>query len=97
MSGAVGLSVPSQGPAAEIDGEMTSGLADFISFAIGEDQYGIDIMPVREVQPVPRTVQSGAEFLAGLVTHEDTMVALIDLRSLLALRDDESTAEILAA
>ncbi|MBI1204583.1 MAG: chemotaxis protein CheW [Rhodopseudomonas sp.] len=135
---------------------------DFISFAIGDDQYGVDIMAVREIkgwadithlpkqpdyvrgvlnlrgaivpivdlrcrfgqgmtettplhiviivqiggrqvgligdrvldivsaedadiQPVPRTSQgSTMDFLAGLVTHDDTMIALIDLTSLLA-------------
>jgi purine-binding chemotaxis protein CheW len=140
--------------------DATDGRADIISFAIGGDQYGVDIMSVREikewskvtklpeqpeyvsgvlnlrgvmvpvidrrcrfgagltecspthivivvqingrqvglladrvldivsfdtakVQPVPRTAQSTAKFLSGLVTHDDTMIALIDLRHLL--------------
>jgi purine-binding chemotaxis protein CheW len=153
--------------------DVAAGLADFISFAIGVDQYGVDIMSVREikewskvtklpeqpeyvsgvlnlrgvmvpvidlrcrfgagmtectpthiiivvqingrqvglladrvldivsfdtakVQPVPRTAQSTAKFLSGLVTHDDTMIALIDLRHLLEL-DDERTSGGLAA
>ena len=134
---------------------------DFISFAIGDDQYGVDIMAVREIkgwsdithlpkqpeyvrgvlnlrgaivpivdlrcrfgqgltettqlhiviivqidgrqvgligdrvldivaidasqiQPVPRTAQATtADFLSGLVTHEGSMIALIDLPNLL--------------
>ena len=153
--------------------DAATGLADFISFAIGGDQYGVDIMSVREikewskvtklpeqpkyvsgvlnlrgvmvpvidlrcrfgagltecspthivivvqingrqvglladrvldivsfdtakVQPVPRTAQSTAKFLSGLVTHDDTMIALIDLRHLLD-HDDESTSGGLAA
>lgn len=159
----------------EAEAEAAAGLADFISFAIGQDQYGVDIMSVREIkewskvtrlpeqpdyvsgvlnlrgvmvpvidlrcrfgagetecspthiiivvqiagrqvglladrvldivsfeagkiQPVPRTAQSGANFfLSGLVTHEDTMIALIDLRNLLALRDGEGKPGVLAA
>jgi purine-binding chemotaxis protein CheW len=140
-----------------------AGLAEFISFAIGDDQYGVDIMAVREIkewsnvtqlpkqpeyvrgvlnlrgvvmpiidlrcrfgeglteaaptsiiiivqvderqvglladrvldivsferekiQPVPRTTQSGSsDFLSGLVTENDTMIALIDLQSLIGV------------
>ena len=140
-----------------------AGLAEFISFAIGGDQYGVDIMAVREIkewsnvthlpkqpeyvrgvlnlrgvmvpivdlrcrfgegvtettpthiiivvyiderpvglladrvldivsfetnkiQPVPRTSRgASSDFLSGLVTHEDTMIALIDLSKLLSL------------
>jgi purine-binding chemotaxis protein CheW len=144
----------------------SSGPVQFISFAIGNDQYGVDIMAVREikgwsdithlpnqpeyvrgvlnlrgvivpivdlrcrfgqgiteakathiviivqisnrpvglladrvldivsfdmtkVQPVPRiAAASRINFLAGLVTIEDTMLALIDLRYLLSFTDD---------
>jgi len=143
-----------------------SGPVQFISFAIGDDQYGVDIMAVREikgwsdithlpnqpeyvrgvlnlrgvivpivdlrcrfgqgiteakpthiviivqignrlvglladrvldivsfdmakVQPVPRiAAASRINFLAGLVTVDDTMLALIDLRYLLSFTDD---------
>jgi len=141
-----------------------SGRAEFISFAIGDDQYGVDIMSVREIkewsnvshlpkqpeyvrgvlnlrgimvpvvdlrcrfgeglteptpthiiivvqiddrpiglladrvldivsfergqiQPVPRTVASaGAEFLSGLVSGDNMMIALIDLANLLSTK-----------
>jgi purine-binding chemotaxis protein CheW len=139
----------------------------FISFAIGDDQYGVDIMAVREIkgwsdithlpkqpdyvrgvlnlrgvivpivdlrcrfgqglteatplhiviivqiggrqvgligdrvldivsvdkgqiQPVPRTAQGAStDFLSGLVTHDNTMIALIDLPNLLAAHDGD--------
>jgi purine-binding chemotaxis protein CheW len=141
-------------------------LAEFVSFAIGDHQYGVDIMAVREIkewsnvtqlpkqpeyvrgvlnlrgvvmpiidlrcrfgqglteatptsiiiivqigerqvglladrvldivsfergkiQPVPRTTQgASADFLSGLVTDDETMIALIDLRNLLATPND---------
>lgn len=146
-------------------------LSQFISFAIGNDQYGVDIMTVREikgwtdithlpnqpeyvrgvlnlrgvivpivdlrcrfgqglteatathiviivqiatrlvglladrvldivsfegskVQPVPRiAAASRVNFLSGLVTVDDTMIALIDLRYLLAFATEPSEQE----
>ena len=142
-------------------------LTEFISFAIGDDQYGVDIMAVREIkgwsdvnhlpkqpdyvrgvlnlrgaivpivdlrcrfgqgatettplhiiiivqiggrqvgligdrvldivsvdaaqiQPVPRTAQGATtDFLSGLVTHDNTMIALIDLPNLLSMSEAE--------
>jgi purine-binding chemotaxis protein CheW len=127
---------------------------EFISFAIGDDQYGVDIMAVREIkgwtaithlpkqpdyvrgvlnlrgvivpteatplhiviivqigarqvglladrvldivsqdvsqiQPVPKIAQaSRADFLSGLVTVDDAMIALIDLPNLLNSRQE---------
>jgi purine-binding chemotaxis protein CheW len=149
-----------QSGAARVAGSAAS--IDFISFAIGDNQYGVDIMAVREIKgwsdithlpsqpeyvrgvlnlrgtivpimdlrcrfglglteptplhiviivqidgrqigligdrvidivsaelaqvhPVPRTAQgSAADFLSGLVNHDETMIALIDLPQLLS-------------
>ena len=144
--------------------------AEFISFAIGDDQYGVDIMAVREIkgwssvtnmpkqpeyvrgvlnlrgvivpivdlrcrfgegltettplhiviivqidgrqvgligdrvldivsidasqiQPVPRTAQATtSDFLSGLVTHDNDMIALIDLPHLLSAGEADAAA-----
>jgi purine-binding chemotaxis protein CheW len=149
------------------DAALAAVRTEFISFAIGDDQYGVDIMAVREIkgwseitclpkqpdyvrgvlnlrgaivpivdlrcrfgqgqtettplhiviivqiggrqvgligdrvldivavepdqiQPVPRTSQGGtADFLAGLVTHDGVMIALIDLPHLLSAQDEQ--------
>jgi purine-binding chemotaxis protein CheW len=146
--------------------------AEFISFAIGDDQYGVDIMAVREIkgwsnvthlpkqpeyvrgvlnlrgvivpivdlrcrfgegvtettplhiviivqidgrqvglicdrvldivsidasqiQPVPRTAQATtSDFLSGLVTHDNEMIALIDLPNLLSAGEIAATANV---
>jgi purine-binding chemotaxis protein CheW len=156
------------------DAQNAVGQTQFVSFAIGNDQYGVDIMAVREIkgwtdvahlpkqpeyvrgvlnlrgvmvpivdlrcrfsegltqttplhiviivqidgrqvgligdrvldivsvetdkiQAVPRTAQPAtADFLAGLVTHDDIMIALIDLPSLLAAQANDA-AELSAA
>jgi purine-binding chemotaxis protein CheW len=46
----------------------------------------LDIVSVdaEQIQPVPRAAQGAAtDFLSGLVTHDNTMIALIDLPNLL--------------
>ena len=150
-----------------VNPEVGAGTVEFITFAIGTDQYGVDIMSVREirewsnvthlpkqpdymrgvlnlrgavlpivdlrcrfgegltdctpthviiivqiedrqiglladrvldivsfeqgdVQPVPSVARSAqARFLAGLVTVDNAMLALIDLQNLLAAQADE--------
>ena len=152
--------------AASLALEKGSAQTQFISFALGDDQYGVDIMSVREIkgwsdithlpkqpeyvrgvlnlrgsivpiidlrcrfgqgltetsplhiviivqidgrqvgligdrvldivsvettqiQRVPRTAQANTtDFLAGLVTHDNVMIALIDLPNLLATHGD---------
>ena len=46
-----------------------------------------------KIQPVPRTSQTVAgDFLFGLVTHDNTMIALIDLPELLSAQPPINTA-----
>jgi purine-binding chemotaxis protein CheW len=55
---------------------------EFISFAIGEDQYGVDIMSVREIKgwseitPLPNQ----PEYVRGVLNLRGAMVPIIDLR-----------------
>jgi purine-binding chemotaxis protein CheW len=54
----------------------------FVSFAIGEDQYGVDIMAVREIKGwseithLPRQ----PEFVRGVLNLRGSIVPIIDLR-----------------
>jgi purine-binding chemotaxis protein CheW len=166
--------IPSQAAPVEsgfADGSIAkASSSQFISFAIGDDQYGVDIMAVREIkgwtaithlprqpdyvrgvlnlrgvivpivdlrcrfgqgtteatplhiviivqigaklvglladrvldivsldgtqiQPVPRVVQAARlDFLSGIVTVDDAMIALIDLPSLLSINNTTSEA-----
>ena len=52
---------------------------------IGDRVLDIVSVDASQIQQVPRTAQGAtADFLAGLVTHDNTMIALIDLPNLLA-------------
>jgi len=60
----------------------TASLTEFISFAIGDDQYGVDIMAVREIKDwsnvthLPRQ----PEYVRGVLNLRGIMVPIIDLR-----------------
>jgi purine-binding chemotaxis protein CheW len=60
----------------------TASLSHFISFAIGDDQYGVDIMAVREIKgwsqitPLPRQ----PDYMRGVLNLRGIMVPIIDLR-----------------
>lgn len=80
----------------------TTRLHIVIIVQVGKRQVGLlgervlDIVSVEasQIQPVPRTTREvTADFLSGLVTHNDTMMALIDLPALLNTQEEE-TADI---
>jgi purine-binding chemotaxis protein CheW len=55
---------------------------------IGDRVLDIISVDAAQIQPIPRTAQSDATaFLSGLVTHDNDMVALIDLSHLLPAID----------
>jgi len=70
----------------QIDGRQVGLIGDRVLDIVSTD--------VDQIQPVPRTAQSStADFLSGLVTHENAMIALIDLPNLLSERDSTTSAK----
>jgi purine-binding chemotaxis protein CheW len=64
----------------QIDGRQVGLIGDRVLDIVSTD--------VSQIQPVPRTAQATtSDFLSGLVTHENAMIALIDLPSLLSARE----------
>jgi len=58
---------------------------------IGDQVLDIVSVDAAQIQPVPHVShEPSADFLSGLVTHDDTMIALIDLPSLFSLPSDEA-------
>jgi len=56
---------------------------------IGDRVLDIVSVDANQIQPVPRTAQGATtDFLSGLVTHDNTMIALIDLPNLLTEAKD---------
>jgi purine-binding chemotaxis protein CheW len=75
-------------PAASTDaiadrgGPGTAALTQFISFAIGDDQYGVDIMAVREIKGWSEITHlpKQPDYMRGVLNLRGAMVPIIDLR-----------------
>jgi purine-binding chemotaxis protein CheW len=55
---------------------------EFISFAIGDEQYGVDIMAVREIKGWSSVTQlpSQPDYMRGVLNLRGVMVPIVDLR-----------------
>ena len=64
------------------DSEHGAGLSQFISFAIGDDQYGVDIMAVREIKGWSGITHlpKQPDYVRGVLNLRGVMVPIIDLR-----------------
>jgi purine-binding chemotaxis protein CheW len=63
-------------------GPAIAGLSQFISFAISDDQYGVDIMAVREIKGWSQITQipKQPDYMRGVLNLRGIMVPIIDLR-----------------
>jgi purine-binding chemotaxis protein CheW len=75
---------PSIAPGAEAGSRAgaKSSSTEFISFAIGDEQYGVDIMAVREIKEWSGVTQlpNQPDYMRGVLNLRGTMVPIIDLR-----------------
>ena len=63
-------------------GAGNADVSQFISFAIGDDQYGVDIMSVREIKgwsPITQLPRQ-PDYMRGVLNLRGVMVPIIDLR-----------------
>jgi purine-binding chemotaxis protein CheW len=69
-------------PVELVSAGSSMGPTELISFAIGDDQYGVDIMAVREIKgwveitPLPRQ----PEYVRGVLNLRGVIVPIVDLR-----------------
>jgi purine-binding chemotaxis protein CheW len=63
-------------------GHAVGDLSQFISFSIGDDQYGVDIMAVREIKGWSGVAQlpKQPDYVRGVLNLRGVMVPIIDLR-----------------
>jgi purine-binding chemotaxis protein CheW len=65
----------------------TTGIEQFLSFALGDQQYGIEILKVQEIKgysgitPIPNT----AEHIRGVMNLRGTVIPVVDLRAKFSL------------
>jgi purine-binding chemotaxis protein CheW len=78
----VAVSSSHQNAIGAADDAAAIGLAEIISFAIGDDQYGVDIMAVREIKEWSKVTHlpKQPEYVRGVLNLRGVMVPIIDLR-----------------
>jgi purine-binding chemotaxis protein CheW len=74
--------VPSIAPAMDGHPGANAASTEFISFAIGDEQYGVDIMAVREIKEWSGVTQlpNQPDYMRGVLNLRGVMVPIIDLR-----------------
>lgn len=77
-----------------VDGTQSESGKELLTFALGSEEYGIDILKVQEIrgyEKVTHIVNSPA-FIKGVINLRGTIVPIIDLRLKFALGSAEYTA-----
>lgn len=64
-----------------VDGEITS-IREFLSFKLGEEEYGIDILNVQEIRSYesPTRLANAPNFVKGVVNLRGVIVPILDMR-----------------
>jgi purine-binding chemotaxis protein CheW len=64
------------------EASVIAGFSQFISFAIGPEQYGVDIMAVREIKGWSQITQipKQPDYMRGVLNLRGVMVPIVDLR-----------------
>jgi purine-binding chemotaxis protein CheW len=67
--------------------------SDFISFAIGDEQYGVDIMAVREIKGWSNVTHlpNQPDYVRGVLNLRGVMVPIVDLRCRFGQGNTETT------
>src|ERR1035438_6797845 len=83
-------SMPTRGAGAGQGADLTQ----FVSFAIGDDHYGVDIMAVREIKGWSGITHlpKQPEYVRGVLNLRGVMVPIIDLRCRFGQGKTEATA-----
>jgi purine-binding chemotaxis protein CheW len=76
------------------DGAAASGRVESISFSIGDEQYGVDIMAVREIKGWSEITHlpKQPDYVRGVLNLRGVMVPIIDLRCRFGQGKTEATA-----
>jgi len=71
--------------------ETVTSNKQFLTFRLAEEQYGLDVLQVREVLEVPRItkVPRMPDFLKGVINIRGSVLSVIDLRTKLGLAEIE--------
>ena len=74
------LSATAQRPSAS--NAATSNAAEYLTFRLGQEEYGIDILKVQEIRGYepPTRIANAPDFIKGVVNLRGTIVPIVDMR-----------------
>ena len=60
----------------------SSGAREYLTFRLGQEEYGIDILKVQEIRGYeqPTRIANAPEFIKGVVNLRGTIVPIVDMR-----------------
>ncbi|MBV8501286.1 MAG: chemotaxis protein CheW [Paucibacter sp.] len=72
-------------------GRLDSELSEFLTFRLGAEEYGIDILRVQEIRSyeAPTRIANAPDFIKGVVNLRGVIVPIVDLRLKFGLADAE--------
>ncbi|MEG0676660.1 MAG: chemotaxis protein CheW [Comamonas sp.] len=61
---------------------MSGGAREYLTFRLGQEEYGIDILKVQEIRGYepPTRIANAPEFIKGVVNLRGTIVPIVDMR-----------------
>jgi purine-binding chemotaxis protein CheW len=65
-----------------MEGQVSSGAREYLTFRLDQEEYGIDILKVQEIRGYepPTRVANAPDFLKGVVNLRGTIVPIVDMR-----------------
>lgn len=79
----------------EMQGKASAGTRKYLTFVLGEEEYGLDILKVKEIiglMEITRVPQM-PDFVRGVINLRGRIIPVIDLRSRFGLPEQEDTRE----
>ena len=76
----------------EIDSQTAGiGISEFLTFSLGSEEYGIDILKVQEIRgyDVVTPIANAPDFLKGIINLRGNIVPIVDLRIKFRLGDPQ--------
>jgi purine-binding chemotaxis protein CheW len=90
---------PAGAHATPLTSAATTGVCEFLSFKLGGEEYGIDILRVQEIRGYeePTRLANAPDFIKGVVNLRGVIVPIVDMRVRFGMQDvpyDGSTVTI---
>jgi len=79
------------GSAAVASADKETNLREFLTFRLGEEEYGVEILKVQEIRgyDAVTAIANTPEFIKGIINLRGTIVPIIDMRIKLGLKKVE--------